>query len=469
MEDINSPVFAQAKIEYTKQLIDVLKLPIYEGLQKIYGDSKRIFADGYEDELPNIFRKQIENVPKWNSDFIENEVDRIIRVSNCDWLDDLITAVFISHTKILASLGNNSKRVNLTIPKTSNFIHKCYINSAREMWKNPYLFDESVSSSEYQKNIKYIEDLIKESIEHTIRKALPVKEILRDHFEHSELGEQNKMEIQKTKNLQKLLMKEIMETRKEKQEYLNNYNDNTDNNLQGERYFDDHVDEKMIHENTKNLVVNDILSDNEDDVVEPYYENPDIVDTKPVVIDTPVTVEEKLNEYKGVLENKPDEEVVVKKLDTNDIINDISNDISNDNIVVDDNVANEVVINDNVTNDNIVVDDNVANKVVNDLNDVVVGGSDNSNDNTTNNIVSDDTKNISMVESISETVKDDENIKTVGLGKVESVIEEVKVVDDKDETMTLDNFMNDVNDLLSDDKKNKDDFTLFNDAKDIES
>ena len=61
------------------------------------------------------------------------------------------------------------------------------------------------------------------------------------------------------------------------------------------------------------------------------------------------------------------------------------------------------------------------------------------------------------------------NIKTVGLGKVESVIEEDKVVDDKDETMTLDNFMNDVNDLLSDDKKNKDDFTLFNDAKDIES
>ena len=468
MEDINSPVFAQAKIEYTKQLIDVLKLPIYEGLQKIYGDSKRIFADGYEDELPNIFRKQIENVPKWNSDFIENEVDRIIRISNCDWLDDLITAVFISHTKILASLGNNSKRVNLTIPKTSNFIHKCYINSAREMWKNPYLFDESVSSSEYQKNIKYIEDLIKESIEHTIRKTLPVKEILRDHFEHSELGEQNKIEIEKTKNLQKLLMKEIMETRKEKQEYLNNYNDNTDNN---ERYFDDHVDEKMIQENTKNLVVNDILSDNEDDVVEPYYENPDIVDTKPVVVDTPVTVEEKLNEYRGVLQNKPEEEVVVKKLDSN---NDVAvNDNVANEIVVNDNVANEIVVNDNVVNDNIVTND-VANEVVNDnitknLNDVVVGGSDNSNDNTTNNIVSDDTKNISMVESITETVKDDENIKTVGLGKVESVIEEDKVVDDKDETMTLDNFMNDVNDLLSDDKKNKDDFTLFNDAKDIES
>ena len=42
MEDINSPVFAQAKIEYTKQLIDVLKLPLYEGLQKIYNDMSKL-------------------------------------------------------------------------------------------------------------------------------------------------------------------------------------------------------------------------------------------------------------------------------------------------------------------------------------------------------------------------------------------------------------------------------------------
>ena len=446
MEDINSPVFSQAKIEYTKQLIDVLKLPLYEGLQKIYNDSKRIFADGYEDELPNIFRKSIENVPKWNNDIIDNEVNRIIRVSNCDWLDDLITAVFISHTKILASLGNNSKRVNLTIPKTSNFIHKCYINSAREMWKNPYLFDEGVSSSEYQKNIKYIEDLIKESIEHTVRKALPVKEILRDHFEHSEQGEQNKMEIEKTKNLQKILMKEIMETRKEKEEYMNT--------MDQDRYFDDHVDEKMIQENTKNLVVNDILSDN-DDAIEPYYENPDIVDTKPIVVDTPVTVEEKLNEYKEVLQNKPEEEVIVKKIDDTNVVADTITDI-----VVSDTIIDTVVD----ANDN------------KNLNDIVIGGN-----NSTNNIVSDDIKNISMVENINEIVKD-EDIKTVGLGKVETVIEETPIVtddrtndrtndrtDDKDETMTLDNFMNDVNDLLSDDKKNKDDFTLFNDAKEIES
>jgi len=431
MEDINSPVFAQAKIEYTKQLIDVLKIPIYEGLQIIYNDSKRIYRDT-NDELVNIFRKRIENIPKWNTDIIENEVDRIIRVSNCDWLEDLITAVFISHTKILASLGNNSKRINLTIPKLSNFIHKCYINGAREMWKNPYLFDENVSSSEYQKNIKYIEDLIGESIEQTIRKALPVKEILRDHFENSDIGEKNKSEIDKTKNLQKILMNEIMETRKEKEEYMNN--------LDQERYFDDHVDEKTIRENTQNIVVNDILSDNID-VVEPYYENPEIVDSNPVIIDTPVSIEEKLNGYKSMIDNKP-EEVIVKKLDDNtNLFNDVvQNDVVQNDVVQNDVVQNDVVVNDVVVNDVVVNDTNLFN------NDT--------------NIVNDDIKNIVASEQISNIINDD--IKTIGYGKVEDV------KDDRDETMTIDNFMNDVNDLLSDDKNDKSDFTLFNDAKEIE-
>ena len=44
MEDYNNPVFAQAKIEYTKQLQDILMNPIYEGFQSIYIESKREYS-----------------------------------------------------------------------------------------------------------------------------------------------------------------------------------------------------------------------------------------------------------------------------------------------------------------------------------------------------------------------------------------------------------------------------------------
>ena len=152
----DSNIYSQAKIEYTKQLIDVLKDRLYDGIREIYIESKKNYKQ---------FRINLENVIKWNQEMIELERSKIVERSKCEYIDDLITAVFISHTRILASIGkNNIKKINLVVPKTINFIHKCYINIAREIWKNPNLFDNRTTSSEYQKNIRIIENIIKDSI-----------------------------------------------------------------------------------------------------------------------------------------------------------------------------------------------------------------------------------------------------------------------------------------------------------------
>ena len=294
MDDYNNPVFAQAKIEYTKQLQDILMNPIYEGFQSIYIESKRDYSKYTEIPMYKIFRNKIETVPKWNTYMIDEEVDRIMRVSKCDWLEDLITAVFISHTKILASIGNNrNKKINLTIPKVSNFIHLCYINSGRELWKNPYLFDDNVSTSEYQRNIKSVESLIKETIDLTIRKLLPVKDILRDHLENTDMQNPNteeEVEERKTRDIQKMLMDELINLKR------------ADKYEPEEKYFDDHVDDKLIRENTKNIEINDI-------VTEDTYDNPDIVETKEVI---QKNVEDELNDYKNIIEENKVPEVNVE-------------------------------------------------------------------------------------------------------------------------------------------------------------
>ena len=72
----------------------------------------------------------------------------------------------------------------MTIHKTSSFIHKCYINVARELWKNPYLLYVSVPGHEYQRNSKEIENIIKYCVENTIRHLLPIKEILKEHLDN---------------------------------------------------------------------------------------------------------------------------------------------------------------------------------------------------------------------------------------------------------------------------------------------
>ncbi len=185
MDDLNVPIFSQAKLEYTKQLVDVLYMNMYDGVRSIYDDAKLLYAKQRK-PITTTFRTLLEQVPKWNTEVIEAETERIERASKCDWLDDLLTAVFISHTRILMSIGTNQNynRINVTIPKTTTFVHKAYINIAREVWKNPYLFDESILGHEYQRNMKQLEDMIKLTIEDTIRRQLPIKEILREHLEN---------------------------------------------------------------------------------------------------------------------------------------------------------------------------------------------------------------------------------------------------------------------------------------------
>jgi hypothetical protein len=205
MEELNTPIFAQAKVEYTAQLVDMLYPHMFDGVKSIYDESKLLYG---RKKMPIllIFRELLEKVPIWNSEIIDSECSRIVSNSSCDYIDDLITAVFISHTKILTSIGPNRsfQKINVTIPKTSTFVHKCYINTARELWKNPYLFNENVPGHEFQKNNKEIESIIQKCIENTIRNSLPIKDILKEHLE----GETDSILNQK-ETLKQMLREEL--------------------------------------------------------------------------------------------------------------------------------------------------------------------------------------------------------------------------------------------------------------------
>ena len=205
MEELNTPIFAQAKVEYTAQLVDILYPHMFDGVKSIYDESKLLY-DRKKMPILLIFRELLEKVPIWNSEIIDSECSRIVNNSNCDYIEDLITAVFISHTKILTSIGPNKsfQKINVTIPKTSTFVHKCYINTARELWKNPYLFNENVPGHEFQKNNKEIESIIQKCIENTIRNSLPIKDILKEHLE----GETDSILNQK-ETLKQMLREEL--------------------------------------------------------------------------------------------------------------------------------------------------------------------------------------------------------------------------------------------------------------------
>lgn len=227
MDDGNLAVLVDAKTEYTKQLINILKLNIYYMIQRLFVESKQdCKVNNKESKLLYIFQQKLSEIPKWNIDMIKDECDIIIKNSKCDWIDELITAVFVSHTRILTSI-NFSKtkgKIDLNIPKTEHFIHKCFIDVARYFWKNSYLFDDRVSNYEFQKHRREAESMIEMSINETIRKELPVKNILKKYlgtdFNEEDVDDDDfddePISLKQKNNLKKMVMKEIENCSKEK-------------------------------------------------------------------------------------------------------------------------------------------------------------------------------------------------------------------------------------------------------------
>ena len=175
-------ILVEAKNEYTGQLASILTSPMYEGIASIYEHAKK---SSKGDNLLIQFQELLSRIPNWNTETLEREFQRIMLFSRCDWISDLITAVFVSHTKVLSSihLGNKQRNIELKVPTPIRFIHTVYVNIAREFWKNPYLmYDIGVSSTEQQRNLRDSENIIRECIRQSIRKLLPVKHIIKEYL-----------------------------------------------------------------------------------------------------------------------------------------------------------------------------------------------------------------------------------------------------------------------------------------------
>lgn len=182
------PILNEAKKEYTNKLQQILAPRLYEGFKSIFEDILRVLSDemienNYQSSSAvKVFQKSLKEIPTWNNDMIRGEYSRIEKISKCDYLEDLLEAVFVSNVKILTSIQlNNTKSLkNINVPQPHTFMHKCYIECSKELYKNPYIFDtRSFTPKERHSNLRESLSLINQSIENAIRELLPIREILK--------------------------------------------------------------------------------------------------------------------------------------------------------------------------------------------------------------------------------------------------------------------------------------------------
>jgi hypothetical protein len=171
----------ETKQEYTTQLVNILTPLIFEGIQSIY---QQALENSSTDNILKNFQLFLKRIPKWNNDMITRESNRIMNNSKSySWLEDLIKATLKANIIVLTynpSVKSQIK-VNPQFYKNINindFIHKIYIECARDLWNNPYLFYHNFPPIELKRNQRDAISSIKDCIREAIRKLLPVKHIL---------------------------------------------------------------------------------------------------------------------------------------------------------------------------------------------------------------------------------------------------------------------------------------------------
>jgi len=188
MDDFNVSSLHESKNEWGSRLLTILTPHIVEGLRSIFEEAVKLCRDNGEmDKYLMTFQNFITRIPKWNSNIIESERARIVNKSGCGYLEDLVTCVHIIQLKLLSAIrvGQKQKKIDITIPKLDDFIHKIYINVARKIYKNVYLFELNIPPLQTQKHQRELEIIVQECILNTVRDSIPVEAILQAYMDET--------------------------------------------------------------------------------------------------------------------------------------------------------------------------------------------------------------------------------------------------------------------------------------------
>uniref|UniRef100_A0A6C0F3Z8 Uncharacterized protein n=1 Tax=viral metagenome TaxID=1070528 RepID=A0A6C0F3Z8_9ZZZZ len=188
MDDFNVSSLHESKNEWGARLLTILTPLVVEGFRSIFEEAVKLCRDNDEmDKYLMTFQNFITRIPKWNPNIIEQEKTRIIEKSACVYLEELVTCVHIIQLKLLTAMrtGQKQKKIDIDIPKLNDFIHKIYINVARKLYKNVYLFELGISPLQIQKHNREMELIIQECILNTVRETIPIEGILRAYLDES--------------------------------------------------------------------------------------------------------------------------------------------------------------------------------------------------------------------------------------------------------------------------------------------
>lgn len=331
MDDYNLGILIESKNEWCARLINILVPPVIEGFNSIFQDAYNMCIENDEEsKYLMTFQNLLNNISKWSQELVENEKQRIITDTGCPYLEDLLTCVHIIQLKALSCVrvGTENKKIDIDIPNVNVFIHKLYINAARKIYINIYLFEKDIQPLQIQKNNRELELIIKEAILDTVRSNIPIDNILKAYLDERQETDVKVVEkeevivdeeaIKKAKQEEERI-KEREKIREEiRQEFILKEKTNRDNSLE------------KINQQVNSLVQNDDIATIHDSL-NSNLESLELLNEN----DKQLSIKENKKEHLNT-DIDIDLDLGIEDLTDNSIDNSIDNDkFNNDNIELD--------------------------------------------------------------------------------------------------------------------------------------
>ena len=115
-------VYSDARTEYTKQLCVFLVPAYFQFFINLLEKSK---STAEPKKFLWQFQTYLNEIPEWNMEKVSNEISSIQTNCGCDYIEDLLTAVFIAHTKVLTAIriSSKQKKIQINFPKVEHFLY----------------------------------------------------------------------------------------------------------------------------------------------------------------------------------------------------------------------------------------------------------------------------------------------------------------------------------------------------------
>ena len=123
--DQSATLLLDAKNEYNKQLVSHLRQPVFNLMKSIYNGAENIcHQENTPENILMVYQDNLAQVPKWPKTRRSKEYEEFLKISKCDWFNELIKFTYVTHVKILTIVN----KIFFTL-KITNYI--CMVRNTK--------------------------------------------------------------------------------------------------------------------------------------------------------------------------------------------------------------------------------------------------------------------------------------------------------------------------------------------------